>query len=403
MKSVDTGIFVLALMCLLCVFGCTVQWTKAIRYGVIEKEHFNETVQTEVRNGLHILPVVIRGKTYRFLLDTAAPFSISKALQEEYKFKIVSKGHIIDSDQNRESVDYVAVDSLLIGSVSFKEQTAFVADFESNPIIKCLEIDGIVGSNLMRHCSWSIDYQQGQISLTDQVDLESLGDYSSLPFKSDSQFNILLDVNIGESKIQNLTLDCGYNGSVSLPANVFEVLNKKEELGEVFLEEGISQSGLIGVPVSLKKRISHVDSVWIGDSFLEHVELNSGGSGLIGGHLLSRFIVTIDWKRSNLYLLQSDTHVDKEQFGFKAGYSESRGIYIQSITEGSTAFETGILTGMQVMKIDSLDFESGHGFCDYVTFIENAPEEIQLELLDKNGLRKKVNIKRAALNKFEEQ
>ncbi len=403
MKRGSTGILVLALMCLLMISGCAVQWTKAIKYGSIEKEHFSETVQSELRNGLHILPVVIRGKSYRFLFDTGAPLSISKALQDECEFKVVSRGHIIDSDQNRKKVDYVAVDSLLIGAVAFTGQTAFVGDFESNPLIKCLEIDGIIGSNLMRHCNWTIDYLHESISLTDQVDMESLGDYSSVPFTSDQQYNMLLDVSFGESKIQNLTVDYGYNGSVSLPANVFEVLKEKEMLGEIFLEEGISQSGIIGVPVSLKKKISNVDSVWIGDSILEHVELNSGGSGLIGGHVLSRFIVTIDWNTSNLYLQQSATLLDKEQFGFKAGYDKSRGIYIQSITEGSSAFERGILTEMEVMKVDSLDFESGSVFCDYVAFMENAPEEIQLELLDKNGLRKKVRIKRAALNKLEDQ
>jgi hypothetical protein len=399
MKKRNTTIIKFGLICFLLISGCTVQWTKAIKYGAIDTSIFTETVQTEVRNGFHILPVVIRGKSYRFLLDTAAPLSISKALQGELEFKVVSSGHIVDVNQNRKKVDYVAIDSLLIGVVTFIGQTAFVGDFQSNPLIKCLDIDGIVGSNLMRHCNWTIDYLQESISLTNQVDLEALGNYSSVPFNSDQQYNMLLDVGFGAVKVSNLTIDYGYNGSVSLPANVFDAMKDQDVLGDVFLEEGLSQSGITGVPVGLKKKIAKVDSVGIGYSILEDVEVNSGGSGLIGARVLSHFIVTIDWNTSKLYFEPSTSLLAKEQFGFRAGYHESDGIYVQSITEGSSAFKSGMLTNMQVIKVDSLDFGSGLGFCDYVEYMDQVESEIQLDLLDLEGNIKRVQLVRAANQK----
>ena len=55
---------------------------------------------------------------------------------ETTNFKVISKGHIVDSDKNRTKVNYVQIDTLIIGNIPFVNQTAFVANFESNPKIK---------------------------------------------------------------------------------------------------------------------------------------------------------------------------------------------------------------------------------------------------------------------------
>ena len=124
--------------------SCSVSWTDAIRYGEIDRISFSEKVDIEIENGLIFVPVQIEGHKYRFLFDTGAPFSISTDLQDALDYKVVSKGHIVDSGNNRKRVNYVLVDTVLIGSIPFINQTAFEGDFTSNPILECLGIDGIL-------------------------------------------------------------------------------------------------------------------------------------------------------------------------------------------------------------------------------------------------------------------
>lgn len=76
------------------IVSCSTKWTQAIRLGEVAQNQFRETVDVEIRNGLIFIPVTMRGKEYRFLFDTGAPFSISNKLQNDYSFEIVNKGKI---------------------------------------------------------------------------------------------------------------------------------------------------------------------------------------------------------------------------------------------------------------------------------------------------------------------
>ena len=86
------------------------------------KAVFSKSVQTEVKLGLHIVPIELRGKTYRFLFDTGAPTSISEVVQKELQYKVIDRGHIVDSDKNKIRVNYVRVDSILIEDVKFSNK-----------------------------------------------------------------------------------------------------------------------------------------------------------------------------------------------------------------------------------------------------------------------------------------
>ena len=189
--------------------SCAVKWTDAIQYGSVTKVSNIEVINIEIRNKLIIVPISIKGKEYRFLFDTGAPFSISEELQENTNFKTVSKGNIVDSDYNRKKVKWVQVNSINIGNVSFKNQTAFVGDFDANPIMNCLGIDGIIGSNLIRHCNWTIDQEKYALSLSSKTGIDTREEGFVLPFKTDNQYNIFVDINIGKSSIKNVLVDYG--------------------------------------------------------------------------------------------------------------------------------------------------------------------------------------------------
>ena len=94
----------LILILTLSILGCSRQWTDKLRSGEISEEQFSETVSIQKKLDLVFVPVTIEGEEYNFLFDTGAPLGISKKLQEKFNFKVISKSHIRDTDQNRQQV-----------------------------------------------------------------------------------------------------------------------------------------------------------------------------------------------------------------------------------------------------------------------------------------------------------
>lgn len=380
--------------------GCSPSWTEVIKKGEIGKQEFYETVTTQVENGLIFVPVVIQGKSYKFLFDSGALFSVSKKLQKSLNFKVITTGNIVDSDNNKTSVNYVKVDTTYIGTIPFINQTAFVADFEANPILKCLEIDGIIGSNLMRFCNWEIDYQNKQITLINIANPIIKSNSEIVPFKTDRQYNILVDLKIGEATVKNMKVDYGSNQIISFPKNIFNTLKEKEEIKEVYIETGKKRSGIVGKAINLNREITVLESLKFQNLKFSNVQAHTGSSALIGKDVLSRMVITINWKDLTLIMQPADSvQIDNRTFGFTLGYSDDNKVHVQSVIESSTASKKGVKLGMQVLKLDSLNFVEKHTFCDFVDFANQQRNDVNLELLDDSGNIKEVYFKKEELSK----
>lgn len=373
--------------------SCSQSWTKAIKSGSTQNESFFEIVSTEKASGLIIIPVEINGETYRFLFDTGAILSLSDELQEKFKFKTVKWGNIVDSDNHKTKVRYVRIDSLSIGKVSFWGQTAFVTDLDKNPVIGCMNIDGIIGSNLMRHCNWAIDYQNDQIALfKDTTNLLSQATYN-IPFHTDNQYSQLLQFEFGKATLKNIKMDYGSNGSITLSDEGFQVLKKHKIVDKTLQVTGFSQSGISGKVSKKNGEIALADTLTAGNLKIPNVEIKTGKSGLLGTEVLSRFVVSIDFDNKTVAFEPVEgSETDYSTFGFGVGYSPEKQVYVMQVIENSSAEKSGIAAGMQIIKIDTLDFSSNSSLCDYIQYNSNAKESITIELIGEKGENKKMEL-----------
>ena len=387
------SLILLASIALPLLVGCSTRWTEAIQSGEVTKNQFHETIKIEIRNGLVFVPVTINNKEHLFLFDTGAPFSISTKLQNEYNFKVVSKGNIVDSDNNRKKVEWSQVDTTLIGNVAFLNQTAFIGDFEANPILGCLEIDGIIGSNLMRHCNWTIDQQSKSLTLFKDIRGSDSQSHFTIPFKTDHQYNIFTNVNVGQAVVKNVLVDYG---SISLDDEIFATLKSRGIISKTFHEKGMKQSGIVGETISLDREITSSDSVRLDSAYLKNVMLRTGKTTSIGNGFLSRFELTIDWDNRKLHFFDvGETYNAIQLAGFKLGYSADLGVYVQSVLVNSNAYHEGVRPHMKVVKVDKLDFTRGNTFCDYAN--HELGETIFLELIDTTGNKREFRFERTTL------
>jgi len=139
-----------------------------------------------------------------------------------------------------------------------------------------------------------------------------------------------------------------------------------------------------------------LDTVRFANKYFAHVEVNSNGKGLIGSEILSRSVISIDWSNKQIYFSSSDLGPnDLANYGLSIGQAKDKSIYIQSIIEGSSAAEVGIVINMKILKIDSLDFSSSSTFCDYINY--NSPgDSLFIKVMDADG-----NIIERSLSKRE--
>jgi len=362
------------------------------------KVEFNRSVKTEVKLGLHIVPVTIRGKEYHFLFDTGAPTSISRELQKEFRFRVVDKGQIVDSDKNRIRVSYVKVDSIKVAKVRFSNVKAFVADFRGNPTLACLELDGIIGSNMMQACNWQIDYVNEKIDLSNAPFLTDDPNTYVADFRQNKQFDILVNLKMGRTRVSNMKLDYGNNSAISVPHKVFKVLVDEVILKTSYRENGFNQGGLGSKPVAINRYYGYLDSLQIGDLISTDLTIKTGASGLIGYDFLSRYIVAINWSEKKLRFKVQDSWVDRRKtFGYNIGLNGNGEPVLFGVIENSVAAKSQLQQGMRVLKVDTIDFTTGGSYCDYINYRDTDKNTINIEVVDANGRAIKANLVKTLL------
>ena len=374
--------------------SCTTKWSKAIQSGKVGSSTYHEVVQFETSNYLIMVPVKIKGEDYRFLLDTGAPFSISEEVQAKMNFRQVTKSMINDTDGNRTQVDYVEVDTLWIGNLPFVEQTAFVGDFTANPILKCMDFDGIIGSNLMRHSNWIIDYHKKSLQITQE--LTGFEDALVIDFKPNIQYSMKTSFTFSGHEVENMTIDYGSAGAIGIPSKDLDLFADKYE---VVTQEGTKTSGIVGKPVQFSRRIINVDSLILGDDvLLDNVEIRTSGSKLIGIRVWSRFIVGIDWDNNQLLLLPNGKEDPRtEIFGFTAGPSEDHPLSVLSVFSPSKAHDSGLRTGMKIIQVDEFIVSENFGLCEYMEYLKDHQDPINLVLEDQDG-RHQITVKKESIS-----
>jgi hypothetical protein len=381
-KNQYTKLIISFLLALSVVFisSCSSSIVSFIKQGYMAEQKFSAQTNFEQIHGLVIVPVMINGKNYRFLFDTGAPTAISQQLNNDLKLKVQHKGKITDSDKKKSKIEYVSLDSLLVGGVAFYNQSCIVVDFDKNPKLKCMQLDGILGSNTMRFCNWRIDFYKQEIGFSNHfVDTTNK---SFIPFETDHQYDININLNLDTLVLKNIKIDYGSNGALSLPKSVLIELDKKNAIMELRSHYGFSQSGISGKITKIDELYCQFDSLYYKDLVFRNIPIYNG-TGLLGCKILSNWIVEIDWDHQKLYFTpQNEMKYYLNSFGMSINYSNEKGTYIQSVIEGSIAENNGIAPNMEILKINDLYFNSESDFCNYL--IQKKKDPMRIKLLNQN-------------------
>lgn len=384
---------IILLLSLFLLFSCG---RNLVPTGTIQQQGFSETIPFNFDKGLPIIKVTIKGVEYNFMVDTGAPTVVSPEIASILKSKKVKKSTVGDSQGNNNKQEFIEVDEIKIGSLTFKDIGAVVIDMNQSFEVKCIGLDGLIGSNQMSNAIWEFDYTNKKITITDDfANFKEPEGASKLSFIDNSpQKTPLVKVQIDSIPSSYLTFDTGANGGINLRLSQFKETIKEYPQARSY---GSSSSGIYGVGKSDTITIAKIPFMKVGNLELKNqlINFDEMASFVMGNSFLKNYKTTINWKTKSIYLLAQETEVQKsfESLGLSIRYINNKPT-VALLHQNSDAEKAGIQLGDIILDIDGNDLTqlSEEQACDYVfNNILNKKTEASITFI-RNNERQTVKI-----------
>ena len=302
------------LIVLLIVSSCSLsKAVKHLKEGKTDQENFKVTFPFEMKNGWIIVPVEIKNKNYNFILDTGSPTLVSKELAESLNLKVIDSAKAADVYNNKKQNKYTRLETVKIGTIDFAGTTALINDFNTVPIWSSLNIDGFIGSNLMQHAIWDIDFSKKQITITDN---ESKLDLPEEIIENKLFIGVAgvpaVACKINEKKVWNFTVDLGYNGGIVVPFSEFK---KQTENGEISDFKKSNTKGIIGIygeqNTTRESYTGTINEIEFGNATLKNEKVYSEQylAKTFGIGFFKNYRVILNWNSKKIKLIENKENI----------------------------------------------------------------------------------------------
>ena len=369
-------ILLLAFTGLLFLTSCsTIKTIKLMKSGEIEQEEFNVKIPFEYRLGLIILKVTISGEAYDFLLDTGAPNVISKELAQKLELSNIFEQQVVDSQNEEANLGFLFIEKLGIGGINFLNTGAAVADLKQSKELGCFQIDGFIGSNLMRKAVWKFDYQNQIITISNSVASLNISESSEkIPFLTQITGIPIIDITLNDVKEKNVIVDLGSNGDISLSKKTFNKLVDTDPTISRTVSFGSSSSGLYGI--GAKDSIQHalISNISFGDVALKNtvVEFTNESVSTIGTNYFKNHDLIINWFDKEIILTKKKEYdySSLTSYGFSFN-NKNDSLIVSGIYNNSSAENAGLKINDIILKIDTIEY-GGLTSNDWCYIVENG-------------------------------
>lgn len=335
----------------------SLKMVKLMSKGEIEQQQFISEVPFDYGMELIIIKVTIEGKEYDFLYDTGAPNVISQELAQELNIKPYVTNKTSDSQGKKEELEYLILPKVRIGCVDFLNTGTAVADLRRSSVIACLNVDGIIGANLMRKAIWQIDYETKVIRIANSIDSLDIENGERIQFNQKITGTPVAEINVNGTIVKNVTIDTGSNGGFSLAEKTYR--EAKDSLAPVAVGIGTTTSGLYGLGEVDTNYYTTFPLVTIGEIQLTNqlVDFNKGKSLTLGNSFFENYDVTYNWFENEMILTDKKEHDNSsfESFGFSYFFTDNK-LLVSLLIEGSEADKYGIKRGDQIIAINGVDY-----------------------------------------------
>ena len=327
-------------------------------------------VSFELYHNRVYVPVTINGAgPFTFVLDTGAAWSgVEEGRAHDLQLKSKGTATVIGNGQQKVRIEVLRDLELKIGGVPVKETQAAAVPLEEFESYEGRRIDGILGVRLFEEHVVEIDYARHVLRLYAPATYAYQGSGEEIPLHLEHGAALLdgqVEVTSGELINARLAIDLGtysalrlYRRFVSKQRDAFSTLHSTESfgfgMGGEFPE---SQTRVAGLRIGKLK---------LSAPLVELSEATGGATasgafaGTIGGDILRRFTVVLDYARSRSFFEPNPAFsvpFDPDLSGviLAAQGADLRTITIHHVVPDSAAFRAGLEVGDVIRSVNGID------------------------------------------------
>ncbi|WP_247237170.1 retropepsin-like aspartic protease [Telluribacter sp. SYSU D00476] len=375
---------------------------KAVRSGYVTQKGFVREIPFEmyVSNKL-IIEAKLNGssRTYRFIVDSGALSVLSKNVAEE--LGLIKPG-------KKALPAHIVLDKVEIAGLAFNKVGTMVFDLEKDPFLsKCAQVDGMIGTSVLKHFIWHFDFRNQKILVSETPDsLPSAASEISLPFTTDEYNRARVNCTFPNGKTKKFIFDTGGNGFMTNDIALFEDLRSQVQYKA---NSGQANYGGLRAPVydntSYTARITNFK---VGHLPVDTVEVQfiPRTANHVGWHFLHNYTVTFDWNKRKVGLIPYAQQLplgSPSSFGFTLFYkvdtpTNEKRMIVAAVDKDSPADKAGLKAGDRVIQVGNKDYRVLTDECVVFEGVEIEGNEAQLTIL-RDDQPQVVTVKLAAVDK----
>lgn len=331
---------------------------KILSQGSIQENQFKKTFPFEYTKTGHILvKVIIKNEEYDFILDTGATTIISEELAEKLNIKPIGSSVIGDINDNETTLNYVNLESIEIGGINFKNTIGSILNLKKDELA-CLEVDGLIGANLMRHAVWDFDFQKQKITITnDENKLSIPNNHSDSKIFVGDAYQVSLITKVNNERVLNSLVDLGNTGKSKLTYTVFKKLNNAK-----YVKGSGYNGGAFGAfgKVTEKRNSYNVmtKTITIDNTIINNeIMVVKDGDTNLGLPLFKNYRVIFNWKTRSFKMIKQQEKTEKsslETFGF-IPVAKNNKLYVDYLYDNTKASKILKLKD-QILSINDKDY-----------------------------------------------
>jgi len=299
------NVYILAILIFLSS-SCFAQRSTFNKGGIIVKNYYQEIPYESAGGYLFVFPE-IQGIKQKFLVDTGAPAQISAELSKTLGLKTISTAGVTDASGNKSELEIVILPEIKLGGLSFNTFPALVS---SSELYACMQLDGVIGSNILRNTIIQIDPIKHLIIFTDDdsklnltkehVTAISFGEPQSYPY---------INTGFGGKAVQTVGLDTGSPYFIVMAESHAQKFLKNSTLEKIASGYGSNSRSLSGSqkPDSLYR--VQIPALHIAGTEFTNIitETNKSSKTRIGTKLMLQGVTTLDFIHKRFYFDFKDT------------------------------------------------------------------------------------------------
>lgn len=317
-----------------------------------------ETVPFRLLNNHVYIQVRIGGKPLQFLFDTGGLNLLTPEALERLGLKAEGALEMRGVGEKSADTALARVPEIAIGGVTLRDQVFFVVPLTGLDAAEGLEVDGIVGYELIKRFIATVEYAKGRLTFTLPEAFQAPAGAAVVPFTFDDNTPQV------EGEIDGVkgvfTIDTGSRASLTLNVPFVQEHGLKAKYAPRV--EALSGWGVGGGVRSLFTRAKtlKLGGVEVPAPVTDLALVEKGAfankylAGNVGGGVLRRFDVTFDYGGKRMFLAPNESFSKPDTYD-RAGLWLNRngdGFKVMDVTAGGPAAEAGLKTGDAVLAID---------------------------------------------------